>query len=145
MNKYKFAVELCGGYCSGFITVESTNWEDAKEKAMDSFVDRWCKAFPELNVDYNVELETVEIDKEEIKRKLEKAIGLLPYGEELEIAAGEDGSRIALRYLESRGSAESIDGLGEDEILWYEEDEELDDTFDRESVIDGYADYVSGF
>lgn len=139
MNKYSFYLELCGGYCDGKITVEATNCEEAQELAQDSFVKRWCKAFPELDVGYNVELDEVKIDVAEIERKLQKARELLPAGEELEINS-DCGEVWALRYLEARGSAETIDGI--DEPLWYTEDEEYDEDFDPQDLIEKYADAI---
>ena len=139
MNKYSFYVEVCGGYCDGTITVEAADCEKAHELAQDSFVYRWCEAFPELEVDYDVELCKVKIDIAEIERKLQKARELLPVGEELEI--NSDGEEVwALRYLEARGSAERIDGV--DEPLWYTYDEELDEEFDPHDLIKKYADAI---
>lgn len=128
MNKYSFLVMLNEGYsCGGTITVEAENSESAEEKAMDSFVNRWIQAFPELDVDYSVELDSVEIDQTEVKRKIKKAIELCPGDEEVEFFS--DGNKVtARRYKESRGSAEPIDGM-ENDILWTTDDAELDEGF----------------
>lgn len=56
MKRYQFYVNLCGGTCGGVITVKAKDEDDAYEKAMDSVVNRLVKAFPELSIDYNVEM-----------------------------------------------------------------------------------------
>ena len=114
MNNYSFLVILNDGYaCGGCITVEAEDPEFAEKKAMDSFVNRWIQAFPELDVDYSVRLDSVEIDQTEVKRKIEKAIELCPGDENVEIFS--NGYEVtARRYKESRGSAEPIDGMEKD-------------------------------
>lgn len=136
MNKYYFLLTLNGGYCEGHIVVEAKNQEEATTKAQDSFVTRWCEAYPELEVDYDVELDKVEIDQDEIKRKLEKARELCPGDEGLEINCPDGYEVYILRYKESRGSAESINGMGEDDLLWYQDDAEYDIHFDPQRYID---------
>jgi len=134
MNKYKYSVMICGGYANGFITVEAENQDDAYDKAMDSFVERWVKTFPELDVDYNVELESVSIDKGAVISKINNARSLLPPGEILELNDDGCGEVRVLRYSESRGSAEFIDGASE--VLWYTEDSDLDDDFNFNEFLD---------
>ncbi len=123
MNKYDYLVYLNEGNvaCSGTIAVYADNPDDAYNKACDSFVNRWIVAYPELDVDYNVELESVEIDKDELKRKLEKAKMYIPYDEELEIFFNEkDYMYYTYRYKKSRGSAIPIDGCEEPLISWFD-------------------------
>lgn len=140
MNTYYFIVSIeYGYYCKGNIVVKADNPNDAKTKAQDSFINRWINTFPELDIDYEVELNKVMIDKEEVERKLKKAAELCPGDEDLEI--NSDGYEVrALRYSEDRGSAESIDGA--DEVLWYVEDAEMDNEFDPDEFINKYADAV---
>ena len=55
MKTYKFAVSLCGGWCSGHIEIKAKNEDSAYEKAMDYVVNKLVKAFPTLDIEYNVE------------------------------------------------------------------------------------------
>ena len=57
MKTYEFAVSLCGGWCNGSIKVSAKNEDDAYEKAMDHVVNKLVKAFPTLDIEYNVECE----------------------------------------------------------------------------------------
>lgn len=59
MKEYKCYVSLCGGYTDGFLKVKAANEDKAYDKAMDLVVKRLVKAFPELDIDYNVEVEEV--------------------------------------------------------------------------------------
>ena len=143
MNTYFFEVTLCGGTeCGGHITVEAENQDTATTLAQDSFVNRWCDTFPELDVDYDVHCTKVIINTDDIEAKIAKAYELLPSGEALEI--NSDGyAAYALRYNEARGSAEPIDGMKEP--LWYVEDEWIDNNFNPREFIDKYPDcYVCG-
>ena len=146
MNKYKFELEICGGYpCGGLIEVEANGYDTAVEKAQDSFVNRWIKTFPELDVDYNVELNSIEIDKKEIKRKIEKARILCPGNEDLEMFNDGCGHVEIRRYSEYRGSAETIDGMDDDEtLLWDEDSADYDENFNPEEF-KKLVTYVSGF
>lgn len=56
MKEWKFQLLVNGGYCEGVITVKAETEEEAYTAAEDSFVYRWIKAFPELDVNYSVEL-----------------------------------------------------------------------------------------
>ena len=55
-KKWKFFVLVNGVHCEGVITVTAETEEEAQTAAENSFVDRWIKAFPELDVNYSVEL-----------------------------------------------------------------------------------------
>lgn len=57
MKTYKFLVSLCGGWCNGNIEIAAENEEAAYEKAMDYVADKLVKAFPTLDIEYNVECE----------------------------------------------------------------------------------------
>ena len=57
MKTYKFAVSLCRGWCNGNISIDANNEEEAYDKAMDYVVDKLVKAFPTLDIEYNVECE----------------------------------------------------------------------------------------
>ena len=57
MKKYKFAVSLCGGWCNGTIEVSAKDEDEAYEVAMDHVVNKLVKAFPTLDIEYNVECE----------------------------------------------------------------------------------------
>lgn len=58
MKTYKFLVSLCGGWCNGHIEIKANNEEEAYNKAMDHVVNKLVKAFPTLDIEYNVECET---------------------------------------------------------------------------------------
>lgn len=58
MKTYKFAVSLCGGYCGGSLEVKAEDEEKAYEKAMNCVANRLVKAFPTLDIEYNVECDT---------------------------------------------------------------------------------------
>lgn len=60
MKKYKFAVSICGGWCSGILDIEATNEDKAYAKAYEYVNKKWCEAFPTLEIDYYVECEGVE-------------------------------------------------------------------------------------
>jgi hypothetical protein len=57
MKTYKFLVSLCGGWCNGSIEVTAENEEAAYDKAMDMVVEKLVKAFPTLDIAYDVECE----------------------------------------------------------------------------------------
>jgi hypothetical protein len=65
MKTYKFAVSLCGGWCGGDIKIKAENEEVAYEKAMDYVVNKLVKAFPTLDIEYNVECDNPDEDYEE--------------------------------------------------------------------------------
>lgn len=56
MKTYKFCVILCGGYCGGYIYVDADDEDDAYDKAIEYVGPRLYKAFPELDIEYSVEL-----------------------------------------------------------------------------------------
>lgn len=57
MKEYKFFVYLCNGTCcDGYLTVKAKNEDDAYEKVMYMVGKRLMKAFPELDIEYSVEL-----------------------------------------------------------------------------------------
>lgn len=64
MKTYKFLVSLCGGWCNGSINIEAENEEEACDKAMDYVVDKLVKAFPTLDIEYNVECENPDDEEE---------------------------------------------------------------------------------
>lgn len=47
---------LCGGYCGGYIHVNADDEDDAYDKAIEYVGPRLYKAFPELDIEYSVEL-----------------------------------------------------------------------------------------
>ena len=53
---YKFEVILCGGYTSGEIEILAKDEDEAYNKALEIVGKRLYKAFPELGIDYNVEM-----------------------------------------------------------------------------------------
>lgn len=55
MKTYKFAVSLCGGWCTGYLKVKAENEEAAYEKVSDQVANRLAKVFPTLSIDYDVE------------------------------------------------------------------------------------------
>ena len=57
MKVYEFAVSLCGGWYGGILEIKAKNEDIAYEKAMDYVANKLVKAFPSLEIDYNVECE----------------------------------------------------------------------------------------
>lgn len=55
MKTYRFGVGLCGGWSSGSIKIKAENEDVAYEQAMDYVANKLAKAFPELDIEYNVE------------------------------------------------------------------------------------------
>ena len=55
MKEYKFLVGLCGGWCDGTLTIKANNDDEAYNNACDTVVKRLVDAFPELEIDYDVE------------------------------------------------------------------------------------------
>lgn len=64
MKEYKFFVDLCNGTCNGHLTVKAKDEDDAYEKAMYMVGKRLLKAFPELDIEYNVELDYEYLEDE---------------------------------------------------------------------------------
>ena len=56
MKAYRFLVSFCNGWCDGFLAVKAFDEDSAYDKAMDIVVTRLANSFPELGIDYNVEL-----------------------------------------------------------------------------------------
>lgn len=65
MKTYEFAVSLCGGWCGGHIKIKAKNEDVAYDKAMDFVVNKLIKAFPTLDIEYNVECENPDNEDEE--------------------------------------------------------------------------------
>lgn len=55
-KKYSFYVSLCHGWCDGAISVYAKDEDAARDRVENEINKRLCKAFPELSIDYNVEL-----------------------------------------------------------------------------------------
>lgn len=55
-KRYEFYVKLCGGYANGTISIDARSQEQAHQKIEDIVVDKLCKAFPDLEIEYDVEL-----------------------------------------------------------------------------------------
>ena len=64
MKTYKFAVSLCGGWCGGHINIEANGEDDAQNKAMDYVVGKLVEAFPDLDIEYDVECENPDFEDE---------------------------------------------------------------------------------
>jgi len=64
MKEYRFRVDLCGGYTDGFITVKADDEGNAYDKATEYVGKKLYEAFPELDIEYNVEVYE-EYDTEE--------------------------------------------------------------------------------
>lgn len=65
MKTYRFYVSLCNGWCGGIIEEKANNDDEAYCKAMDDVSNRLVKAFPELSIDYSVEL--INGDEDEVE------------------------------------------------------------------------------
>ena len=65
MKTYKFAVSLCGGWCGGHINIEANGEDDAQNKAMDYVVGKLVEAFPDLDIEYDVECENPDFECED--------------------------------------------------------------------------------
>lgn len=65
MKTYKFAVSLCGGWCCGYLEIKAKDEDTAYEKAMDRVANKLVKAFPTLDIEYNVECDNPDEDEDE--------------------------------------------------------------------------------
>lgn len=52
---YKFYVNLCGGSTGGELEVKARNYDSAYNKAIDLIGKKLYKAFPTLEIDYDIE------------------------------------------------------------------------------------------
>lgn len=64
MKEYKFYVILCGGYCSEEMTIKAKDSDEAYDKAMDDIRQKLYKTFPDLDIEYNVEIVEDEDNEE---------------------------------------------------------------------------------
>lgn len=82
MNTYKFAVSLCGGWCGGFLEFEADNEDTAYEKATDYVVQKLVEAFPELDIEYDVECDNpddMDCDIDETDDNYFEAVEVCPH------------------------------------------------------------------
>lgn len=63
LKEYEFYVKICGGYADGSIKVKAVSDSEAYDKALDHVGRKLFGAFPELDIDYDVEI--AEGDEEE--------------------------------------------------------------------------------
>lgn len=57
MNEYLFKLRLCDGYeCGGTIKINANNEKDAYNSVIEYVGTKLYQAFPELSIDYSVEL-----------------------------------------------------------------------------------------
>ena len=63
MKEYKYYVDLCGGSCGGVMTIKAKDADDAYVKAMEDVGTRLYQTFPDLDIEYNVEI--IEEENEE--------------------------------------------------------------------------------
>lgn len=118
MNKYEFAVSICGGWTGGKLIVEAKDEDEAYDTVTELIGTRLYEAFPELDIEYNVELENVHVDVNYIKNKLKVAEIACPGDEEIEIFFNDDDDGVYIyRYSEERGSAVPLEGF--DDPLYY--------------------------
>lgn len=52
---YQFKVSINGARCEGSVSVKAVDSDDAYQKAQEKVSDRLCRAFPELDIEYDVE------------------------------------------------------------------------------------------
>lgn len=52
---YQFKVSINGVRCEGSVSVKAVDPDDAYQKAQEKVSDRLCRAFPELDIEYDVE------------------------------------------------------------------------------------------
>lgn len=64
MRTYHFEVGLCGGWTGGCIEIKANNYHEAHDKAISEVGERLYKAFPELEIDYEVICEEDLCDEE---------------------------------------------------------------------------------
>jgi hypothetical protein len=120
MKTYKFAVSLCGGWCSGHINVRAENEDEAYEKAMDRIDKKFAKAFPTLGIDYNVECENPDEEYyESIEDRLTEKIREASYAE-IEDFLGYPISADVIETLEDR-IREVLDQMQEEVLYLYEQ------------------------
>lgn len=61
MKEYEFYVRLCGGFCDGTIKIEAENEDEAYGKAVELVGDKLTDAFPELDIEFDIDLKnTIE-------------------------------------------------------------------------------------
>lgn len=71
IKEYKFLVSMCGGWCNGTLVIKAEDEDEAYDKAMDYVGDKLSDAFPDLDIEYNVELyEPIVREEEQNLRKL---------------------------------------------------------------------------
>jgi hypothetical protein len=124
MKTYKFAVSLCGGWCSGHIDVRAASEDAAYDKAMDRVAKKLTNAFPTLGIDYNVECENPDEDYDDyyhksIEDELVEKIRGANYTE-IEDFLGYPISAKVLENLEDR-IREVLDQMPDEEFLLYKQ------------------------
>ncbi len=120
MKTYKFAVSLCGGWCSGCIHIRAENSDEAYDQAMDRVDRKLTNAFPTLRIDYSVECENPDADYYEyIEGKLVEKIREAGYIE-IEDFLGYPISADVIEDLEDR-IRDVLDQMPEEELLLYEQ------------------------
>lgn len=142
MNIYYFTVYIGCEECSGEMVVAANSLDEAKEKAITEFGERWINAFPSLDVTYDIEEKRVKIDINNIINQVQRAKRICPGNEEVEITYDSDDDGFYIRrYNQKRGSAELMDGF--EKPIYYGYDTDLDDTFDEDKIIQ-MVDYYTG-
>lgn len=56
MNKYKFLVSICGGWCNGTLVFYAKDEDEAYDMVMGHVGEQLSETFPELDIPYSVEL-----------------------------------------------------------------------------------------
>lgn len=63
LKEYNFYVQICGGYADGNIVIKAKSESEAYDEAIEYVGNKLYNAFPELDIEYNVEID--EEDEEE--------------------------------------------------------------------------------
>lgn len=64
MKTYKFAVNLCNGWCCGYLETEAENEDIAYDKVLNYVENKLTEAFPTLGIDYYVECDNPDYEED---------------------------------------------------------------------------------
>lgn len=64
LKEYHFYVQICGGYADGNITIKAESESEAYDEAIEYVGSKLYNAFPELDIEYNVEIDEGDEDDE---------------------------------------------------------------------------------
>lgn len=65
LKEYHFYVQICGGYADGNIEIEAESESEAYDKAIEYVGSKLFDALPELDIEYNVEIDEEDEEGED--------------------------------------------------------------------------------